>query len=204
MGLGSELCRQIESYGYHVMSIQLKALNNRSEIVGVFEYGKFNSKKNAWIKIGSLPFFWNGFAHIINTGNVEAWQNIHLNNEGVVMMAKSRSTCLWSIEKGMEEISEFLGVSFNDTCVILGNMTQFSTRYSEGYELIPALWKNGAKVPLTHLLGIKDLDNINPPYADSFAIERIWGFSKINNKGQILCEGKTWEEHHPCVLSPTR
>jgi len=77
MGIGSELCHQIEAQGYHVMNIKLKALNNNGNIAGIFEYGKFNSKKNVWVKIGALPFFWNGFAHIINIDNYKSYSSIY-------------------------------------------------------------------------------------------------------------------------------
>lgn len=208
MGLGSELSQQIEYHGYHVMNINLKAINNNGEIAGTFEYGKFNEKNKKWYQIGSQPFFWNGYAHIISISGISLHgATVKLNNQGVVMIPSwdnnEVKTFLWDIHNGLQQIRGFSGSDLNDTGWILGRMVIGKDDHGED-KYAEALWRDGMATSLEELLSIKDLDNLSPRYSDSYSIERIYNFRKINNKGHILCDGQLWGEAHPCILMPKK
>jgi hypothetical protein len=204
MGEGSELSKQIEVYGYHVMDIKLYSINNKKEITGIFEYGKFNAKKNIWVKVGKIPFFWNGFIHIIPLENNNNHNlTLKLNNKGTVLVF-GENTYLWDKQNGLSLIPDFYGMDINDSSYVIGTAKISSDRYSEGWELKLALWKNGKTHLLEELLGIENIENMSSPYSDSYSIESIIGYPSlsINNKGQIICCGRIWGESHPCIIEP--
>lgn len=204
MGIESDLSLQLESLGYYVLDITLLSINNKGEIAGYFTYGKFNSKKQAYVQAGFVPFFWNGEAHEIASENPLKYapQMMKVNNNGVVMMQSNFTTYYWNIENGMKIISGFDAVDFNDSLVMIGYMKKFDV--SGNWDSCPAIWKNGVITSLAELLGVEDIYNIAPPFSDNYEIEKITSINAINTKGQILCSGQLWGDDQPCIAGPSK
>lgn len=208
MGPGSEFSNAIEVLGYHVMNIQLISINNKGELAGYFSYAKFNEMKKKYVVAGYKTFFWNGDVNILPLPNDTQPGCVQLNNHGVILVNDSDQfdhiSYLWDIENNLRPIADFSGITLNDSLTILGDKRIKSTKYSEGYVGVPAIWKNNQIYTIAELLGVLDINAMAPYLSDSYGLEKIKGFYRINNKGQIPCMGWIWGDQYPCLLEPVK
>lgn len=211
MGIGSEFAQQFEELGFHVIDIKLTAINNKGELGGYLQYGKYNEKKKIYVPAGYKTFFWDGVPHILPLpSDIEAPEVVKLNYNGVVLVriripdrenVHNQVTYLWDIENDLQILPDFHGNTLNDSSIVLGTIRQYTC--CREWEEIPAIWKEGCCITLAELLGVSNIRNIAAPYSESYEIERIDQVISINNKGQIVCIGCLWGESHPCILAPT-
>ncbi len=207
MGPGSEFGQKIEALGYHVMEIQLMSINNKGEIAGYFAYGKFNEKKKKYVQVAKEAFFWDGDMHILqlpqnrNLVYRDEEASIKVNNLGTVMIPSDCSTYLWDLREGLRVIDNFIGLAFNDSNILLGRT---KTMHEGVCFWTPSIWKDGAIIELTELLGVSDINQMSPLYSDNYGIENLSNFSDINNKGQIPCVGSIWGDSYPCLIEPAK
>lgn len=231
MGIDSDFANHFRDLGYHVRHIKLDGINNKGELVGRFWHGKYHEKKKRFITVGYQYFFWNGELHLLPL-SIHDVELIKLNNKGRILIStKEDKTYLWDIENGLESIPEFVGLSFNDSSVILGYKLEDKTKLRKkhiefSYDMIHytraksiydnyfsfsfhgheknclscAIWREGKIISLSELLGVDDIDHLSIPYSDTYSIEGIEVISKINNQGQIPCNGIIWGDYYPCIL----
>lgn len=199
MGPGSEFCKQFEILGYHVMDVTLTSINNNGEIAGHFRYGKFNEKKKKYITLGTKVFFWDGDMHILPLTVQSNFfpQAVKMNNKSIVLVQVDLSTYLWNRDNGLTLIPDFIGISLNDSTVILGIQTKLDFDIYK-----TSIWRDGNIINLAELLGVDNLDKISPLYSETYEVEKLTDFIDINNKDQVGCNGLIWNEKYPCVLEP--
>lgn len=200
MGPNSKFSQEFEKKGYYILDLRLNSLNNKGEIAGEFTYGKFNERKNEYVKIGKKAFFWNDEIHVISLpADSNNFAKIKLNNKGTVLILTEtnyeKNSYIWNLEQGLKEVSGFMACDLNDENIILGQ-SKYMNR--------PAIWKDGYHISIAQLLGNKDLSNLAPPYSDTYEVERIEKIIGLNNKGQILGIGYVWGEYHPCIIEPNK
>lgn len=213
MGEGSEFSTHFDVLGYQVMDIKLTSINNRGELAGYFCYGKYNEKQKKFVRVGYISFFWNGDLHLIQlSSDIEQPEVVKVNNRGVVLLRnRIYDTCkaqyigntyLWDIEKGLQPLLDLYGTTLNDSSTVLGYKKEYVNCVDSRH--IPAIWKDGCCVTIADLLGVENINNISPPYSDTYTVEGIDEVIEINNKGQIVCKGKLWGESFPCILEPIK
>ncbi len=199
LGVGSEFSNSIETFGYHIMEINLERINNKGEMVGFFAFGKYNKKKNKYVKSGLNYFFWDGEMHVITLpkdNQNKRFKIVKVNNNGVVLISNDfNTTYLWDKQNDLRRVKYFSGVDINDSNVLLG--TSISDNFGIPYK--KAIWKDGNIFTLEKLLGVKDIGHIDYSYSDSIVIEDIY---TMNNKGQIQCDGSIKGVSHLFFLNP--
>ena len=109
-------------------------------------------------------------------------------------------TYLWDNETGLQILPDFYGNLLNDSSIVLGYQRKYTC--CNDYVEIPGIWKENHFITLAELLGVSDIRNMAPSFADDYEIEGIDQVISMNNKGQIICQGYLWGESHPCILEP--
>ena len=173
MGTQSDLALQLENLGFHVIDIELTSINNRGEITGSFEYGKFNAMKKKFVKIGCLPFFWNGTAHVLPFSKpFQSNVGVKLNNKGICLISTDEETYLWDIESGLKQIQNFDGRLINDSSLIYGQLRVYNASGTD-WKWIPAIWKNDKIVSIAELLDVSAINQMVPKFSDSMAWKEL-------------------------------
>jgi hypothetical protein len=171
MSENSDFAKQFENLGFHIMDIKLKAINNKGELAGYFEFGKYNEKKKSFVRAGYKTFFWDGNPHILPLNSDSDYPEVvKLNYNGVVLVRDNtwnrlnnqniQTTYLWDIENGIRIIDDFYGYNLNDSSTVLGFQKKYT--YCRDYVEIPAIWKDGYCITLSELLGVSDIHEIAP------------------------------------------
>lgn len=213
MGVSTEFAKNFEALGYHIMDLQLSSINNNGELAGYFCYGKFNEKRNEYVKAGYKAFFWNGETHVIDLhSSINPPQVLKVNNQGVVLLIgyvwdsnyekDTEVTLLWEVNTGLKSLVNFHGIDINDSSTVLGFLKEHKCCCCDSHD-IPAIWKDDHFITIAELLGVKDIEHMAPPFSDEYLIEKLDSFVRINNHGQIACMSTLWGEQHPCILNPT-
>ncbi len=119
---------------------------------------------------------------------------IKLNNNGFVLIVHpydNTKSYIWNKKDGLKILPDFEGKAINDFNAVLG---------------YHSVWFDDRPITFSELLGVNDINNIAPPYSDTYSVERIGtgreSVLEINNIGQIFCMGWVWGMWHPCVLNP--
>lgn len=211
MGQESEFAQNIENVGFHVMDIQLTSINNKGELVGYFGYGKYDLKKHKFVLVGYKNFFWNGDMHILPlsdsfSNNLPSPKAAKVNNNGSVLVSDFNpitgkyTSYLWDLKNGLKIIDNTCGIALNDSNTILCQEVVIKDHIYFSY----SIWNDGVVKSLDELLGVLDVNQMAPPYSDTYDIERIESLVNINNKGQIPCMGWIWGDQYPCMLEPNK
>lgn len=206
LGIGSDFSYNSEFLGYHMMDLNVCAINDKNQLIGTFSYGKLHPTKNKYVKVGTISFFWDGKIHFLPE-NISAFG---LNNKGLVLARKapplfgwSDETYLWDLEGGLRYLPGFIGWAINDSSVVLGEKDEEVVDHSGMVVKNPAIWREGAIITLADLLGVESIYSLAPPYSDSYSIEALSKVAySINSKGQITCMGIIWGDSYPVILEP--
>lgn len=217
----SDFSKYFKSLGFCVTNLKIKAINNKGEMAGYFQYGKYSAKQKRVVPVGTKVFFWDGTAHILPIQlPVHFNEVVKLNNKSVVMASQSNydleeqkhieTSYLWDLESGLQILPNFYGIDLNDSKAVLGFVIDYSPLCVDYSGIIPGcalrrrptLWKEGKYTKLATLLGVDNLESLAIPFSDAHDVEKISNVVGINNRGQIACMGYVWGEWHPCILEP--
>ncbi len=196
LGVGSKFAQKFESIGVYPLKIQVETINNRGELAGFVDCGKFNLLTGKYTLVKREVFFGDGELHLVEFPLSSYTYKIKLNNVSELLcVTGDYMSYLWNLGTGLKSVDGLHGIDFNDRQIVLGYL-----RLDNG-DSVPGLWINNKIMTLAQLLNVEDIHHLAQPYSPSFEPESIDSVVGINNKGQIAGECSVWGDRYPCILN---